>query len=78
MEIKNFYEVDGHRFEEKGDAENYLKKCEEKEAKAKKLAEEKDARWREVNSAWDTYVRLANQFNKDYETKYSSIFDWRW
>lgn len=38
----------------------------EAEAKKQALAEEKDSRYKDVLSAWNTYVKKRNEYVKDY------------
>jgi len=80
MEIKSFYEVNGIKFENKEDAENYLNECKAIDEKKKKLFEEKDVRKKEVNDAWDNYIILLWQYDKDYgiTTINKTPFDWVW
>lgn len=75
MEI--IYKVNGRIFDSKEEAEKYEKILAEDAEKKEKLKTEKEARWKEVNDAWNNYYNLLKNFEKDYNysLRYPSIFD---
>lgn len=64
MEVK--YIVNGQSFDDKEAAMEYECKLEEKRRQAEKLAEEKSARRKEVDEAYERYCELEKAYVKDY------------
>lgn len=75
MEV--IYKVNNKTFTDKKEAERYEKVLAEDAEKKEKLKAEKEARWKEVNDAWDNYYNLLKNFDKDYSylKVYPSVFD---
>jgi hypothetical protein len=75
MEV--IYKVNNKTFTDKKEAEKYEKILAEDAEKREKLNAEKEARWKEVNDAWNNYYNLLKNFEKDYNylKVYPSIFD---
>lgn len=65
MEI--IYKVNGKTFTDKKEAERYEKILAEDAEKREKLKAEKEARWKEVDDAWNNYYDLLNKYENDYK-----------
>lgn len=64
MEI--IYKVNGRTFDSKEEAERYEKVLAKEKEKKEKLKAEKEARWKEVDDAWNNYYDLLNKYRDDY------------
>lgn len=75
MEV--IYKVNGKEFTDKKEAEKYEKILAEDAEKKEKLKAEKDARWKEVNDAYQHYTDLLEKYNEDYGDYFTNIFPWK-
>ncbi len=64
MEV--IYKVNNKTFTDKKEAEKYEKILAEDAEKREKLKAEKEARWKEVDDAWNNYYDLLIKYENDY------------
>lgn len=65
MEV--IYKVNNKTFTDKKEAERYEKILAEDAEKRERLKAEKEARWKEVDDAWNNYYDLLNKYENDYK-----------
>lgn len=65
MEV--IYKVNNRTFTDKEEAEKYEQILAEDEAKRAKLKAEKESRKKEIEDAYQKYIDLLSQYEKDYD-----------
>lgn len=72
--IIKYYSDDGECFKTQDEATKHDEEVKAQKEKQKRLNEQKEQRWNEVEAAYKTASELYEQYLKDYGKTYHSVF----